>query len=392
MSCRATSWLLPALCAGLLLAAGCASATRIIYQPDEVRDELKTRRPDLAEIPVAVPFEIPPELERLARERTSLSAGPRVRIAKLVDTVFEVEHDLAVTAPAGDVFRGGRGDCISATSLFVGLARAADLDVYFVEALGIEDVSAELDLNVYHRHVLAAWGAPDRAVLVDFNSIREDYVHFRVLTDLEAVAHYYNTQGYQALRVGELDLARRRFEIAATLAPDLAWIHNNLAVTLRRQGELDAAEGELHRVLRLDPRYASAHANLALLLEQRGRADEARRHRELASRLRELDPLRMYREGVRARMRGDLVAAERALRAAVRLSPRFARGWRDLARIYHEQGDVRRARRAIRRAVDLAPRDREALLLARVLEGDAPADLLAPWRPRPFKVKASRKP
>ncbi|GAB4223014.1 MAG: hypothetical protein Kow0062_22200 [Acidobacteriota bacterium] len=382
--------LVPALAAGILLAAGCAPSTRIIYRPEEVREALHERRPDLPVEALDVPFEIPAELAELARRRTALASDPRVRLATLVETVFEVEHDYRSTRPAAETFRSGRGDCISATSLFIGLSRAAELDTYFVEALGIEDVSAEYDLNVYHRHVLAAWGAPDRAVLVDFNNIHEDYVRFRVLTDLEAVAHYYNTQGYQALRSGDLELARERFEIAATLAPGLAWIHNNLGVALRRLGRVGQAERALRRAVALDPRHAPAHANLALLLERRGRHEEARQHRDLAERLRRLDPLRLYRDGLRAQRRGDLAAAARALRAAVRLSPRFARGWHDLARVYHEQGDERRARRAVRRALELDPRNRQVRLLARVIDGEDVAGELEPWRREKIGTKAAR--
>ncbi|NJN65104.1 MAG: tetratricopeptide repeat protein, partial [Acidobacteria bacterium] len=261
--------------------AGCATTPpQVVYEPEAMRAEI-ARRVGPGHGTVEIPYEIDPALVELVREKTRGAPAGRARLAAIVDAVL-VKHDLGVTADASRVFEERRGDCISATSLFVGLARAVGMEVVFVEAVGIEDVSAEESLDIYHRHVMAAWGPSPRATLVDFNRIGTEYVRFRVMSDLEALAHFHNTQGYQALRRDDLAEARRRFEIAVALAPELAWARNNLGVALRRTGDLENAEASFRQAISADPAYSSAYANLARLLEGQRRFDEARAMRELA--------------------------------------------------------------------------------------------------------------
>lgn len=362
------------LAAGLLLASalGCATASKkIVYKPEELRAEVARLVPeDLGT--VEIPHEIGPELADAAGKQVRPNTHGRVRLQSLVDMVLDVRHDLGVTAAAERVFEERRADCISATSLFVGLARSVGLQVYFVEAVGIEDVSAEDTLDIYHRHVLAAWGASPRATLVDFNRIGTEYVRYRVMSDVEALAHYHNTQGFQALRTGGLDEAERRFRIAVALAPRLAWARNNLGVVLRRQGELAEAEAAFRRAIAIDPAYGSGYANLAILLQATSRSAEAREYRALAEERRARDPLRAFREGRAAFESGEYAAAADHLQRSVRLSPRFVRGWIELARASELAGDHRAAERAIARARRLDPDDPQALAVEQKIAGLVP--------------------
>jgi Flp pilus assembly protein TadD len=252
---------------------------------------------------------------------------------------------------------------------------------YFVEALGIEGITAEADLNVYHRHVLAAHGPSASATVVDFARVSTDYIHFRVLSDLEAVAHYHNTQGYQALRRDALDEALKRFDIAVALAPHLGWVHNNRGVALRRLGRFEQAEESLRRSIELDPDYSPAHANLAVVLRLTGRSAEAAKHLDYARELRTEDPLHRYRMAREAFEAGKLREAIDELEAAVRETPRFLAAWRELGRLYLEIGNQARARRSIRRALQIDPDDHGALLLEAVLHGAVPHERLAPGWP-----------
>lgn len=74
---------------------------------------------------------------------------------------------------------------------------------------------------------------------------------------------------------GELDAARREYQLALAAAPAEPVVHNNLGVMLLRQGLMADAEQELRKELEINPRYLDAHHNLALVLRARGRPDEA---------------------------------------------------------------------------------------------------------------------
>jgi Flp pilus assembly protein TadD len=360
--------------------AGCAARRSVIYTPEQVREQF-TDRASKPAAELEIPYEISEELEQLARERVDSRRPGQTPLQAIVETVFDVEHDYGITGSGDEVFAAGRGDCISATSLFIGLSRAVGLKTYFIEALGVEGITAEEDLNVYHRHVLAAHGPTASATVVDFSRVSTDYIHFQVLSDLEAVAHYHNTQGYQALRREDPGAALERFDTAVALAPGLAWVHNNRGVALRRLGRLEEAEASLRHAIELDADYPPAHANLALVLRMTDRLPEARKHLDYARELRAEDPLRRYRQAREAFEDGRIEEAIDELEAAVRETPRFLAAWRELGRLYLEIGHRARARRSVRRALEIDPRDHGSLLLDAVLHGSIAYERLAPTWP-----------
>lgn len=365
----------------LTLLTACAPDRKLIYSPDEIRDELRSHRVEAAS-DITIPFEISPELKQVARQRVEERSPGQAPIDALIETVFDVEHDYDVTATGDEIFQQQRGDCISATSLFVGLARAAGLRAYFVEALGVEEVSAHETLNVRHRHVLAGYGPSVDATLVDFGRVDRDYVRFRVISDLEAVARYYNTKGYQALREDDLQTALRAFDVAVGLGPDLAWIHNSRGVALRRLGRLHEAERSLRRALELDPSYATAHLNLSLLLQLTGRAEAAQHHRLRAEELRSRDPLRPFHEARRLVEDGRFEEAVEPLERALRRAPRFLAAWRELGRVHLQLGEDADARKAVERVLSIAPEDSSGQLMQAILEGALPREaLIERWPP-----------
>jgi protein O-mannosyl-transferase len=74
---------------------------------------------------------------------------------------------------------------------------------------------------------------------------------------------------------GDLENARRAYELALALDAGEPVAHNNLAVILMAHGQLAEAERQLQQELAINPGYRQAHRNLALLLRASGRADEA---------------------------------------------------------------------------------------------------------------------
>ncbi len=237
------------------------------------------------------PWKVSPEMAAWARDVTRGAVDSRQRLELLVRALTDpgrppIVYDRHVTGTAREGWRWRRGDCLTMTNLFVGLARAVGLDVTFVEVVGFGEESREGDLAVQHRHIAAAWGRGTTVTVVDFSELRGRYAHYRRLTDLEAAARFLNTLGYQALRRGRLEEAARRFRAALALDPRLAWAANNLGVALRRLGRPDEAEAAYRRALALDPHYVAALANLARLERERGHEAAARLLEEEAERWR----------------------------------------------------------------------------------------------------------
>lgn len=340
---------------GVTLLLGCATPPKITYARDEARDEVERRVAGKNLGEVAVPFEISAELEAEARDATLGSLGEIGALRALVELISDMQYDLGQTNHPDRAYELRSGDCITATNLFVGMSRAVGLETYFVEAVGVEDVSAERGLNVHHRHVLAAHGMEPAVTLVDFNRIGTGYYRYRVLSDIEAMALFYNTKGYQALRRSDYQGAERLFRIAVALDPQLAWAHNNLGVALRRQQRVGLAEASFRRAISVDASYPVSYRNLAQLIRAHGRPGEADELLASAEELERRDPLRHYERGIDLYREGSFEEAVRALRHAVGLSPRFVRGWLELGRAYFAMGNEDRARRALERALELEP-------------------------------------
>ena len=83
---------------------------------------------------LAVPFELDDAMvQALPQHRAS---SPDRRLALLMDLIFEhlgITYQLQPTRTAMEVFRVHRGNCLSFVNLFVGLARASDLNPFYVE-------------------------------------------------------------------------------------------------------------------------------------------------------------------------------------------------------------------------------------------------------------------
>ncbi len=278
--------------AGLLpaiLAAGCAAVPARL-SPAMFRAVAARRLPGASPRELAAPWEVDREMAAWARQAVAGEADPRRRLEALVRALVDparppLAWDPHRTGTARQAWAWRRGDCLTMTNLFVGLARSVGLDVVYVEVVGFEEEDREGDLDVRRRHVAAAWGRGDMVAVVDFSELRGRYARYRRLSDLEAAARFRNTLGYQALRDGKLGEAVRHFRAALALDPRLAWAANNLGVALRRLGRLREAAAAYRRALALDPRYPAALRNLALLERERGHAAAALRLERRLARL-----------------------------------------------------------------------------------------------------------
>ncbi len=212
-----------------------------------------------------------------------------------------------------------------------------------------------------------------------------------------------------------LERAVSSYRTALTLTPDAANVHNNLGIALLRRalwtaatgndpaGDLDAAQASLQSALEINPNYANAHANLGFVLHARAEALAAQNRdpgpaiaqaRSAFARAHAINPSLAWSwpelaglELTAARWsrqhgvfpRRPLLAAETAVRTAIRLNGRSAVAWQraaecDLERALSDRGsdrqrDVQHGLERVGHALALNPELADALLVRAQLLG-----------------------
>ncbi len=351
---------------GLALLPGCASTQpeKVVYSADELRRELRERLGPKRAEHVIVPFEIGRSLQQMARDETLGQTrvwGKLDQISLVLTDPAELglEYDRDRTYSAEGAFAERRGDCLSLTNLFIGFARSLGISAYYVEALQKGDFGTEGELTVEYRHICAGYGTGSETMVYDFDRVGPGISRYRVLTDLEAMARFYNTLGYQELRKENLVAATEHFETAALLDPESAWAANNLGVAYERQGRTELAANTFRRAIDLDPDYAAPYGNLARVRQSQGNDEEAARLIAKRAELRARDPVPDYRRGL-AELPNDPRRAIESFRRALDLDREFVQARIGLARAYLALGDYDAAERQVRRALRQSPHNKEA--------------------------------
>jgi len=363
---RWSGTLAAAVLLGLALLPGCATTRpeKIVFTPEELRRELRERLgPERAEH-VIIPFEISRSLQQLAHDATVGQTRLWGRLDQLSLVLTDpselgLEYDRDRTYSAEGAFAERRGDCLSLTNLYIGLARSLGIGVYYVEALQKGDYGTEGELTVEYRHICAGFGMGTETMIYDFDRVGPGIARYRVLSDLEAMARFYNTLGYQELRKDSLLAATEDFETAVLLDPQLPWAANNLGVAYERQGRLVPAANLFRRAIELDPEYAAPYGNLARVLHARGDEQAAAQMEVKRAALRARDPVPEYRRGM-ALLPNEPAKAIESFRRALDLDREFVQARIGLARAYLALGDYDAAERQVHRALRQSPHNKEA--------------------------------
>jgi Flp pilus assembly protein TadD len=85
----------------------------------------------------------------------------------------------------------------------------------------------------------------------------------------------YRDKGYNAQRVGNLDMALNYYQKAVQLDPYYAVAYNDMGVILESKGINEGAKEAYVKAISVDPNYLSAYYNLAALCEKEGDLNEA---------------------------------------------------------------------------------------------------------------------
>jgi tetratricopeptide (TPR) repeat protein len=279
-----------AVLAGLLTSACATAPKKTIYSHGEIVSELQRRVSAGMRDQIVIPFEIDDDIRALAHRITDNLTDDRLKVEALVDAIigmtqFSISYDWLSNKTAREVFREGRGNCLAYSNLLVGMAREVGLEAVYVDVKSVERQSREAEIIVNSGHVTAGLLQGPAALVVDFTRTPErQYLGAQVIDDLEAIANFYNNQGFlygyfteTEGRPADFDpLAREldMYRLALEVKPTFSRARNNLGVALRRRGRVQEAIAEYKRAIEIDPRFPDAHSNLAAAYLQLGRSND----------------------------------------------------------------------------------------------------------------------
>ena len=169
-----------------------------------------------------------------------------------------------------------------------------------------------------------------------------------------APALLFNRLGEVRALDGRLDEARKSFEEAVSVNPDLSQPHFNLAVLAEEEGDLAAARAHYEQSIERSPKHYQAQFNLARLM---GRIGDPLRERELLELSIDSKPdfaIAHFFLGKSLMDSGELAQAEEMTRQGLELMDESELGWYVLADILGRSGRTDEAERALAKARSLA--------------------------------------
>jgi tetratricopeptide (TPR) repeat protein len=203
-----------------------------------------------------------------------------------------------------------------------------------------------------------------------FDAALEEYLENQEFLGDQPAAHL--NMGVVYANLGRLDEAEQAYETALRLDEEFVPAMINFAMLCDQQGNKEEAEKQFHKVIELEPELADAHYSLGLLLaENQERLEEASGFLAEAARLAPENPRMHYNYGLALQRLGRADEAEKALIAALKLSPASTDFLHALAILYAQQKQWGRARSCAEQLIRLEPRNRQWQGLLEFLEREA---------------------
>ena len=270
------------------------------------------------------------------------------------------EPYLNLTAP--EAFAAKRGNCLSYTSLFVALARAADLDARFQMVAVPPDYDSVGGRLVLNKHInVRVENVPGRGtVTVEFSEEYASGIYDRrAVPDQYATALHYNNLAFAHARDGDprSEFVYLRKAIDAT--PDNPDYWANLGVFYGRQRQHDHAVAAHRRALSFDANHGAAIRGLANAYTALGHDEAARLFRKRIARSRARDAYGYFALAQRALEASHVAYSLELLGNAIRLHGDDHRFHQLQGEAYAELGDDAAAEASFKRARTVARASRE---------------------------------
>ena len=352
---------------------GCRSLSGGAAEELEMARSLRKRGVDPAS--VVVPWQLDADMRAWVHGKVPDSLATEERLERLLAALLgtdglALQYEASTTTTAREAFASRRANCLTFTSLFVGMAREVGVPVFYLEVGDVEKFEREGNLVVESGHVTAGYGSGSLFRILEFTPVaKPNYRILHRLPDLTAVALYHSNRGAELLKAGKNQEALGWLRTATRIDPDLArgWI--NLGVALRRTGDAKGAEAAYRKALETDAGAVAAYQNLAALLFTAGRAGEGDELMALSGKLDIHNPFNYLALGDVALSHGRTEEARRFYRKAQRLPGATGEAEAALGQLALAAGDRGEARRWLRKAAAHAATNERVRRLAAQLDG-----------------------
>ncbi len=354
-------------CVGaFVLLAGCAGVQRNPVDLDTIAPlqlDGRTLYPEQVESEIESPdlLAIDDDMREFVRRYTSRLPRERQRISMLHRAIkspgtLGLEYEPYAEGTAIETFHRGTANCLSFASLFVALAREADLRAQY-QWLEVRPQWSRLGDRVAVRlHVNVLVDATDgERFQVDIDPLSTgDIAGARRLTDRDGEALYHSNIAMGALAENDLETAWLQSVQAIRRSPRMSHLWVNLGAIYRQAGQLQDAEDSYLRALALDGDDRSAMTNLMVLYQQQGREAERDMWAAEVRRYRDRNPYFHAWLSERAAEEDDWQRALQHMERAISLSPKESHLLYSAGVMHYEMGNVPMARDYISRAIETA--------------------------------------
>lgn len=334
-----------------------------------------------------VPFEVSDEVKELAKEvykagYSKTFTARQLALMLLEDGRLGITYERDSNATAMEVYTQRRANCISFTNLFVGMARSLGINANYAEVTEVSSFNKVGHTIVYNSHICAVVFEGPKAYLIDFSFRPNPQYHsWRAISDLEAVASFYNNIASQLYLKGDdsdsMAKALALYKMALKIYPNSASTYNNLGVLRLRQDDAAGAEKMFRKALEIRPGYFAAYTNLGSIYRKRGEMDKAIKLIKEAIAASPSNPYAHHTLGRYYQEIGDNDKAEASLRKALRIDKYFTEARHELGRLYLRMGRGKEALHQFALALKFHPDDsiaRSKVDLIRQLTMDSSAE------------------
>ena len=358
----------------LAVLSGCISKSyKLIYTEDELVAVLQNRLGEENISETMVPFRITEEIKEYARD----IAGPYYyesgKVNALVRAIIDrkkldVKYNEYKALNAIEVFVEGEANCIAYTNLFIGMARAVGLPIYYVDVTEVSKLKREGELVVNSGHICAGIELNGKTTLIDFaEHPRVGYKFYKVIDDLEALANFINSQGvilsYQIDPSSEdLDsqIDIKLYKTAIKVKPTFAKAFNNLGIAYQRRRLYDLAIAQYKKAIILNPKLSAPYSNLGNVYYLMGEYDKAIVNLKKAIKLKKNNPYTHYALGLVYYYKKDYPEAIKHFRKSARLDRDYAEPHNLLGMVYFQQGKYEEAILEVKKALQIDPQFSQA--------------------------------
>ena len=160
---------------------------------------------------------------------------------------------------------------------------------------------------------------------------------------------------YDFERKGQLDEAKKSYQMAIQLQPQYTHALYNLGHVHRQLQEWDLAAQSFQRAIESDPRYPGAHYNLGLLYQRANQLDRAAECFETSTSINAKHPGSWEELGAVRLNQGRIDEAVRHLELAIQLEPRLASAHNSLGIAFAKRGEFQKAVASFESALSIDP-------------------------------------